>query len=170
MKKVQLLFCTLLVGSFIACNNEEKEENATSKDVDEAVSYATFGDKITPENAISAKKMLEKYNSLEEGDTIEVKFTGVIENVCQKKGCWMNINLSENESAFVRFKDYGFFMPFNAAESKAIINGKAFRSEVSIEELKHYAEDENKTQEEIDAIVAPEITYGFLADGVLIEE
>jgi len=82
----------------------------------------------------------------------------------------MNVALNDDENAFVRFKDYGFFMPLNASGSEAVVHGKAFIEVVSIEELKHYAKDGGKSQEEIDAITAPKITYAFTADGVLIKE
>ena len=36
--------------------------------------------------------------------------------------------------------------------------------------LKHYAEDEGKSQEEIDAISEPEFAYTFEAIGVIIKE
>lgn len=147
----------------VSCSNEPQVQQ-------EEVSYAVFGDTITADGAISAEEMYQKYTKLGEGDTIEVKFAATIYNVCQKKGCWMNVDLNEEEVAFVRFKDYGFFMPFNAAESEAIINGKAFVSITSVDELKHYAEDEGLTQEEIDEITEPDVTFGFLADGVLIKE
>jgi len=36
--------------------------------------------------------------------------------------------------------------------------------------LKHLAEDEGKSQEEIDAITEPKMEYTFVAHGVIIEE
>lgn len=170
MKSLKFILLPAILFSLIACDNGKAQQSESQTEPEENVSYASFGDSITPENAISGEEMVTKYENLEQGDTIDVKISGVIENVCQKKGCWMNLKLKEDQTAFVRFKDYGFFMPFNAAESEAIVNGKTFISVVSVEELKHYAEDEDKSQEEIDAIVEPEITYGFLADGVLIKE
>jgi hypothetical protein len=38
----------------------------------------------------------------------------------------------------------------------------------SVDELKHYAKDAGKSQAAIDSIVAPKVTYSFMADGVLI--
>lgn len=171
MKKFSFVF-SILFMSLVACNNEETsvEETTTNEKQEEEVAYASFGEEITADNVLSSEEMLVKYKDLKAGDTIDVKFSGEIENVCQKKGCWMNVKLNGENSAFVQFKDYGFFMPFNSAESEAIVNGKAFISEVSVDELKHYAEDEEKSKEEIDAITEPEITFGFLADGVLIKE
>lgn len=162
MKKIGFLFSALLLG-VVSCSE-------TTVTTSEDVSYAIFGDTITADGAISADEMLAKYQKMTIGDTLEVKFKSTIYNVCQKKGCWMNVDLGEDDLAFIRFKDYGFFMPFNAAESEVIVEGIAFVDIVSVDELKHYAEDEGLDQEEIDEIDEPEITYSFLAKGVLIQE
>jgi len=69
----------------------------------------------------------------------------------------------------VRFKDYGFFVPLDAT-GEVIINGKAYVSETSVEELKHYAEDAGKSSEEIALIVKAEKTFSFEANGVLLKQ
>ena len=114
--------------------------------------------------------MLKKYKTLKKGDSIAVKFKSTIKEVCKKKGCWMQMDLSESKQSFVRFKDYGFFVPLNADNSEAIVNGIAYIDVVSVEELKHYAKDAKKPQVEIDAIKKPEITFAFKATGVLIKK
>jgi hypothetical protein len=70
----------------------------------------------------------------------------------------------------VKFKDYGFFMPLNSKGAEVIVHGKAFVSVESIEVLKHYAKDAGKSQAVIDSIVAPEVTYSFEANGVLLKQ
>jgi len=162
MTRLFSFFIPIMLFVVVSCGEQQQPV--------EPESFAVFGDTITADGAITAAEMFTQYKKLNEGDTIDVKFRATIYNVCQKKGCWMNVDLSDEDVAFVRFKDYGFFMPFNAAESEAIINGKAFISVISVDELKHYAEDEGLSQEEIDAITEPEVTYSFLADGVLIKE
>ena len=103
-------------------------------------------------------------------NTIEVKVASKINEICQNKGCWMTLDLGNEETAFVKFKDYGFFVPMNAQKRETIIEGKAFVEETSVAELKHYAEDEGKTPEEIAKIIAPKTEYKFLAHGVLISK
>ncbi len=134
------------------------------------VKYATFGDKISADKALTKDQMLKKYASLKKGDTVNVKFKSKIMSVCKKKGCWMKMDLAESKESFVRFKDYGFFVPLNADNSEAIVSGKAFLDVISVDELKHYAKDGGKSQEEIDKITQPKITYAFQADGVLIQQ
>jgi hypothetical protein len=135
-----------------------------------AFKYAAFGSKITADKALSKEQMTQKYASLKKGDTIQVKFKSKIMSVCKKKGCWMKMDLADNKESFIRFKDYGFFVPLNADNSEAVVSGKAFLDVISVDELKHYAKDGGKPQDEIDKITQPKITYAFQADGVLIQE
>lgn len=132
--------------------------------------YASFGKKITKDGAITKEQATSKFKKLKSGDTVDVKFTSKIIDVCSKKGCWMNLELAKGEKAFVKFKDYAFFMPLNAAGSETIVSGKAFVSVETVDELRHYAKDAGKSKAEIDKITKPQLSYGFLADGVLIKE
>ena len=167
MKKI--LFIVALSFVAFSCKDGKTEEIAPAKTEDVAVAYQSFGDRISDEMVITEKEMLEKYNNLKLGDTIEVKFASTVKEVCQKKGCWMNLDMGE-EQAMVRFKDYGFFMPKDITGQEIIVNGKAFVEEMSVEDQRHYAEDGGKTKEEIAAITLPKRTLAFVADGVLIPE
>ena len=160
MKKIALLFIASLF--ILSCKNGTKDSTAE-------LSYASFGEKITDEDVLTKDEIIEKYKALESGDTAFVKFTSKVNEVCQTKGCWMKLDLGEKE-AMVRFKDYGFFMPKNIADREVIVNGKAYVSEMSVEEQRHYAEDAGKTPEEIEAITEVKKTLSFEADGVLVKE
>lgn len=134
------------------------------------IDYASFGDKILADKAISKEEMIKKYKSLKPGDTLNVKFKSKINAVCQKKGCWMSMALPGGKESFVKFKDYAFFVPFNAAEQEAIVSGKAFISETSVAQLRHYAKDGGESDEAIAKITEPKVEYKFMADGVLISK
>lgn len=134
------------------------------------VEYASFGDKILADKALTKEQMLQKYKTLKGGDTLNVKFKSKITEVCSKKGCWMSLELPDGKESFVKFKDYAFFVPLNAADQEAIVSGKAFVSETSVEALKHYAKDGGKSEEEIAKITEPKREYKFMADGVLISK
>jgi hypothetical protein len=163
MKKIVVLAFVAL--SFVACNKQAEQVQETEPEV----TYATFGEEITPDSAITQAEMLEMFKNMKEGDTLPIKFKSTILDVCQKKGCWMSMDLEGDKDAFVRFTDYGFFVPLDAASQESIVEGRAFLSIVTVDELKHYAKDGGKTQEEIDAITEPKITYAIQADGVLIQ-
>ena len=168
MKKI--LFVLLVATVMVDCKNESKTEE-TTQEIQEAqdMAYASFGDNIEAEGAISASEMIERFNTLTIGDTITAKVSAKINEVCQMKGCWMKLDLGNDQDVMVTFKDYGFFMPLNA-EGEVIINGKAFLKETSVDDLRHYAEDAGKTEEEIAAITQPEKTFAFEADGVLLKQ
>jgi hypothetical protein len=81
----------------------------------------------------------------------------------------MKVQLESNEEVFVRFKDYGFFVPKDAAGKRVVMNGAAFFEEMSVEDQRHYAEDEGASEDELALITSPKKTLRFEADGVLIE-
>lgn len=150
---------------------EQQPETPVSKgEKVSAVDYASFGDKIVADNALTKEQMLKRYNALKPGDTVNVKFKTKIKDVCKKKGCWMALELPQGKESFVKFKDYAFFVPLNADGQDAIVGGQAFVSEISVAQLKHYAKDGGKSEEEIAKITEPEVKYGFMANGVLISK
>ncbi|TJY37309.1 DUF4920 domain-containing protein [Pontimicrobium aquaticum] len=170
MKKYFALL--LMISLVFSCKNEKSSETMTATETEtetEDIAYASFGDEIKADDAISAQQMAEKYKTLKVGDTIQTKVSASINEVCSKKGCWMKLDLGNDDEIMVRFKDYGFFMPLNA-EGDVVINGKAYVTETSVEELRHYAEDAGKSKEEVEAITEPEVTYAFEADGVLLKQ
>lgn len=125
-----------------------------------------FGKKINSKNSIALSNVS---NDLALGDTITVKLTGTISSVCKKKGCWMTLNdVNTSNEVFVRFKDYGFFVPLDCDGRQAIVEGKLFTHFTSVDELRHYAEDKGKSKEEIAKITEPEKEIRMIADGVLL--
>ena len=157
-----LLLSIIIVTSFINCKGQDKK--AASTEI-----YSSFGAKINDENVLTKEELATKYANLKSGDTINVKFKSNINAVCQNKGCWMKVALPESKETFVKFKDYAFFMPKDSKDKEVIVNGKAFVSEESIADQKHYAGDAGKSQAEIDKITTTKRTLSFTADGVLIK-
>lgn len=108
--------------------------------------------------------------ALADSGRAQVKLEGTVTATCAKKGCWMDVASGE-DTIFVRFLDYGFFVPTEGAEGKrTVVEGEAFYDTLTVPMLKHYAEDAGKSQEEIDAITAPELRLAFTATGVMIED
>ena len=165
MKRIVLLGLAIALFS---CN--KKQEEVKNEAVAEKINYAVFGDSITDAEALTSAEMMAKFKEMKEDDTLNVKFKSKINGVCQKKGCWMTMDLGEEKEAFVKFKDYAFFVPMNAENQDAVISGKAFVSVETVADLKHYAKDAGKSQAAIDSITEPKITYSFMADGVLIKK
>jgi hypothetical protein len=154
---------------FISCKQEKKKNMAPEAEPEMA--FNSFGEKISSENFISSEEMEAYFEELKPGDTLQISFKGTVNSVCKNKGCWMQVDLPEGEEdVMVKFKDYGFFVPKDIDEKQVVVNGKAYITEVSVEEQRHYAEDNGDSPEEVAAIVEPKRTLSFLADGVLIEK
>jgi hypothetical protein len=169
MKKYGVLIVMIL--AFISCKNEaEKAPETTEIETIAKVEYASFGKEIIADDAIEAKSMVQHYEGMKTGDSIDTKMIAKVEEVCKAKGCWMKLNLDNGEQVMVKFKDYGFFMPKDIAGKEVIVNGKAFVKEVSVDEQRHYAEDGGESKEAIAAITEPKRTYSFEADGVLLKQ
>ena len=143
-----IAFCTAVL---FASAQEKKESH--------------FGANIDAANAIDASKVNDVLGSK---DTITTKLTGKITSVCQKKGCWMLMETGNGTTMRVRFKDYEFFVPKDCAGKTAVVDGIAFKDVTTVAMLQHYAEDANKSKEEIAKINEPEVKPAFEASGVII--
>lgn len=155
MKKFTFL---LLLASLAACTRDAAKKEMSG--------LSFYGDTITEENAVQATELA---TLIGDRDKVDMKLTTTIDNVCQKKGCWMDVNIGNNQTMRVRFKDYAFFVPKDAAGKTAVIEGEAFHDTVSVAELRHYAEDAGKSKEEIEKITEPEVSINFEARGVIIK-
>ena len=164
------IFSLLLVALIlVSCKQETKQNEEVTETEKQEIAYASFGKEINDADVITAAVMADKYANMTVGDSANVKMIAKVDEVCQAKGCWMKLDLSNGEQVMVKFKDYGFFMPLNA-EGDVVVNGKAFVTETSVDELRHYAEDAGKSEEEIAAITEPKFEYRFEADGVLLKQ
>ena len=172
---VPLSIVALLV---VGCNKSTQSTATTTKKTmseDEAYKIfkakqtdgKTFGEQVTPAGALSYDAMLDKMAKADKLDNIKV--TGTVEGVCKAKGCWMNIASDKGAAPmFVKFKDYAFFMPKDLAGKKVVMIGNAFKEITPVEDLKHFAQDEGKSKEEIAKITKPREEMKFMASGVII--
>ena len=170
MWKNLVFACFLAVWGF-ACTNTSSQTDAHEE---EAAVETTqdgdgvhFGEAITEEGAISYEDLLTQ---MAEIDSIPAKVVGAAGSVCQVKGCWMDMvsNSEGNPPMRVSFKDYGFFVPKDISGRTVVLDGYAYRSVTSVEDLRHYAEDEGLSKEEIEKITEPQEEIKFLASGVLL--
>ena len=122
-----------------------------------------YGEKISSSD-------LMQLSNIDFNTSVQTKLEGEIISTCPKKGCWIEMKIDDKD-VFVKFKDYGFFVPKSGMEGKkAIIQGLASIDTVSVKDLKHYAEDAGKSKSEIEKITSPEIKISFLAEGVIIKD
>lgn len=111
-------------------------------------------------------------SKLSANDTLNIQVAGVVESVCKSKGCWTNLAQSgtdTDKTLFVKFKDYGFFLPLDCEGQDLVLKGQAYIEETPVDELRHYAEDEGKSAEEIAAITEPVKEFKFMASGAFLK-
>ena len=150
MKKLLL---SLLIFILVACNSK---------------TYTSFGVEISDQPTHSFNTI---YDLAQNGEVNNIVLEGEITQTCAKKGCWMDVKVSEQDTLMVRFKDYGFFVPKEGVEGlRTVVKGKAKMDTISVEMLRHYAEDAGDSEEEILNIMEPKYVLEFIAEGVLIEQ
>lgn len=151
MLRCLLLFPVLLL---IACSSRQP-----------AVTDS-FGAAFSAEEVVAATDLLDRYTTEQLTDTVATTLKGTVSEVCQAKGCWLTMNAGPGETMMVTFKDYAFFVPKDIAEREVILSGQAYYQTTPVVELRHYAEDAGKSEEEIAAITEPKRELRFLASGV----
>lgn len=124
-----------------------------------------YGSEITAGTILKTKKLNK---ALKSGEPLNIQITGKVLEVCPKKGCWVKLQLDDNSTAFVKMKDYAFFVPTSLEGKKILIDGKVEMATTSVKELKHYAEDAKQLQAEIDAITEPKQEIKILANGIKV--
>ena len=167
--KMRHLFLIATVAFLSACgshNHEQADGTADAATDTTTTNTGWFGEEFEITEAVAASDVAKLMNDSSSNEFI---VEGTIQECCQKKGCWMKVDMGEGESMRVSFKDYGFFVPLDAGGSTMTMKGVAMYDTISVDFLKHLAEDANATQEEIDAITEPELALTFEATGVYIK-
>jgi hypothetical protein len=175
MKK-HLLGSLLALLSCAACNQPAaKQSAAPAAPAPEAQAAAapakdtgSFGAPLSSAPATAVSAVLAnpaKY------DGQDVKLTGTVGGVCQKKGCWMTVGTGEpgKETVRVTFKDYGFFVPRNSLGKQAVVEGRFQVTTLSQKEAQHYAEDAAKEGAPVQKVTEPQKALAMVATGVEIK-
>ena len=158
MKK---LFFTLAIAGFAFVVNAQPPAG-------DAKLGEWYGEKVTTDGAVALTDVVAKLAN--GAEPMETKIKAKIVEVCPNKGCWLKLELSNGETAMVKMKDYGFFLPVAAKGKTVVIDGEVKMKTTSVAELKHYAEKEKKSKAEIDAITKPEKEVRVTAKGIVIVE
>jgi len=151
MKKIilSLGFCLLAVFTFAQAEYKGQK----------------FGEEVKPGDIKPAAKMEA---TMGDNKIVDMKIEGKVADVCKKKGCWMTLEMPGGEPMRVTFKDYAFFMPMDIVGKKVVLEGIAKKQIISVETLRHYAEDAHKSAEEVAKITEPKKELAFEAKGVVI--
>jgi hypothetical protein len=154
MKQLSILF--MIAIAFAACQNKP------------AVITNVYGAAISTDGALALASLNEQVAGK---DSVQLTLKGTIEKTCAKKGCWMTVQDENGVATRITFKDYGFFVPTEGADGKEVVfSGVAKRKITDVATLRHFAEDDGKSEEEINAITEPKEEIEFVASGVVIYE
>ena len=132
------------------------------------LSYAqgAYGEKVDEKKAITMQELIKSMTGKEEMITT---VSGKVATVCQAEGCWMKMDKGDGTSMMVRMKDHKFFLPKDITGKEAVITGTAKVKTTTVEMLKHFAEDEGKSEDYIASIKEPKTELAFDAIGVTIK-
>ena len=157
----KILFSLLVIGFGLSCSSPTDNNRKLAPGQETA-----FGEPISAEGAIPVNQLPQL---LAGQDSVQVKLVGTVLESCRNKGCWMKVAVEGENPMQVTFQDYGFFVPKGLQGETAIMEGVAYADTVSVDQLRHFAEDAGKSAAEIAAITSPEPTITFVAKGVIIK-
>lgn len=134
-----------------------------SEPVEMGSNYEVFGDPMTNKSAeLSLIDLIEQKQS-HLGK--EVRVSAKITQVCQAKGCFF-IAMEGEKWARITFRDYGFFVPTDAANSLVLIEGIFSEVQLSGAQVHHYQTDLGSSSRVAAENPSPE--YSIVASSVLI--
>ncbi len=175
--RILLLLPLLLIG----CAAPEPDEGAVvagERTVNAAESvdldgYLALGDTPMGDGATFTPAALAADPTAVDGEAVRVE--GTLAQVCMQKGCWMTLENPGGEPVRVQVPrgddgDYLWTFPMDPTPRHAVIAGTARADTVSVETLRHLAEDGGRSEAEIAAITEPEFAVVIDATGALLEE
>ena len=146
MKKIKVLFGLFIISASLS-------------------GQVSYGENIEEGSIIENSKIQNLFLAKEK---FNAKLKAKVTDVCQMKGCWMKLEIGEEKDIMVNFKDYSFFVPKNIIGKEVIVSGEAFKRNISVDELKHYARDRGENESAISLIVEPKEIYSLTAKGVIL--
>ncbi|MHA7131426.1 DUF4920 domain-containing protein [Algoriphagus namhaensis] len=168
MKKTLYTLAMMAAFAWTSCESKSSDEaTAEITETSQEVIPGQYGAEFAEGEVMTPAQLVSK---LEGTDSYTGQIMGEIKEVCTKKGCWLTMDLPNGESMRVTFKDYGFFVPATSQGFPILLEGVATRVETDVETLRHFAEDQGKSAEEVAEITEPKVEITFEATGVIIKD
>jgi uncharacterized protein YdeI (BOF family) len=153
MKQI-ILFLIVSIFVLTSCNNTRSEAQQSEQ---------------TNNEQITILKATELAAAMETTDELHVQLSGTIVEVCQHSGCWMDIDMGNDQRVLVTFPEEVFVTPKDAVGKQAIVNGTATKVIIPVKRLQLQAADEGSSEEEINAINEPLTEFSIEATKVEIK-
>lgn len=155
----RILFITLASMAMGGCDHSQHQHTAENK------AGEFYGEAFdTTAKAIAVQDLAQQ---LVGKDTALVTIEGIVDQTCPNAGCWLNYRTAEGVQKITT--DHVFFVPLEGCEGlRSQAHGKAFYTEISVEDQRHYAREEGKSETEVEAITETKRKLSFVATGVMI--
>jgi len=153
----QLILSALAAISILTATAQPPAGNANPGD--------WYGEKVQTANAIDIADIPAK---LKDKEAFNTKVKAKVLDVCANKGCWLKLAVNDSTTAFVKMKDYAFFLPTAVKGKTIVLDGEVKMITTSVDELRHYAKDAKKPQAAINAITQPKKEIRFTATGITV--
>ena len=167
MRLARFMFSGVLISFLFVSNLLAGTESTAVLRLSEAVetgpNYEVFGAPMPDKTqGVSLTDLVaQKQRYLGE----EVRVSATIKQVCQAKGCFF-IATQDDNWARITFRDYGFFVPTNTANSRVLIKGIFSEIELPNSLAQHYRADLGSSENSADDRSSSE--YSIIASSVLI--
>ena len=140
MKTMLPLFIFLILGVTLSTASAGAAGEAKQKH---------YGEKLQGLKAENIKDLLampEKYSKS------NCAVEGVVEKICEKKGCWLTLQNKSEASSVIRmsFKDYGFFVGKDIIGKEVRAEGQVQVKQLSPEQIAHLKSDGADIQSKTD--------------------
>lgn len=104
-----------------------------------------------------------------------VRVEGTVAKVCQMKGCWLTLQNPTGTPIRVEVPrdeegEYVYTFPTDLGIAEVIVEGTVTSDETDVETLRHFAEDEGRPADEVEAITEPQQTVILTARGALVKQ
>lgn len=164
MKK--FIFPFVVVALLGACSGTSGNTETTGNKIELGEAYGPV--EVDTSQAVTIQ---EFFSDFEQQDSTGVyTVAGKIVQICQSAGCWVGIDKGNGDYFMVRFKDH-FTIPLDTEiGTEAYFHGVARWDSTTVEELRHIAREEGKSNEAIEAITDPEYSFDFIADGIVLKK
>ncbi len=155
----------LLFASTLSANTQSNAVLRLSEATETGPNYEVFGDPMPNKTeGLSLSDLIEQKQS-HLGK--EVRVSATITQVCQAKGCFF-IAVEDENWARITFRDYAFFVPTDAANSRVIVEGVFSEIHLSKAAADHYRSDLGSSGGATEDGALTE--YSIVASSVLIHE
>jgi hypothetical protein len=181
-----LLLSLILVGCQDAPDVDDMELSEEAADLEMAdglvlvdgEEYVSYGDPLVVEDDDNDLVSLDPAALTQDLGTYQntvVRVEGTVAKVCQAMGCWLTLQNPAGTPIRVEVPrdeegEYVYTFPTDLGIAEVIVEGTVTSDTTDVETLRHFAEDEGRSSEEVDAITEPERTVVLTARGALVKQ